>query len=406
VSSFEELLANNQDLADLVRDRYAVGFDSHCLIVRDVPYLDAEGTLKIGAIITKMVPRGNHRVEQENHQVFFAGGLPHDRGGQPLKLRNRENQNVQLSDAAADVKVERAFSAKPTEAGYYDNFYHKIETYVTIISGPARSKYPGATPFTSRLVKDVDEDSVFIPQNAMMMLAGINDLTKCFSNEVVGVIGLGGTGAYVLDFLAKTHVKEVRGWDGDRMLEHNIFRSPGRHEECEFGTPKADVYRARYKNLRHRIVLENININEATADRLDGLTFAFVCVDSGGARTEIFDLLIARSIPFIDVGMGLVRHKKALEGHVRATFFPADRVEEIRARNLVPEGEAENDEYRDHIQIGELNALNACLAVIRYKQYLGFYLEEEAHDNILFGVEDLRTYFRKNPDAGDEDGED
>jgi hypothetical protein len=36
--------------------------------------------------------------------------------------------------------------------------------------------------------------------------------------------------------------------------------------------------------------------------------------------------------------------------------------------------EAEN-EYATNIQIAELNALNASLAVIRWKRYLGFYRE-------------------------------
>ena len=35
-----------------------------------------------------------------------------------------------------------------------------------------------------------------------------------------------------------------------------------------------------------------------------------------------------------------------------------------------------DDIYRTNIQISEINALNACLAVIRYKQIRGFYFEE------------------------------
>lgn len=31
--------------------------------------------------------------------------------------------------------------------------------------------------------------------------------------------------------------------------------------------------------------------------------------------------------------------------------------------------------YRTNIQIAELNALNACLAVVKFKQLRGFYLE-------------------------------
>jgi hypothetical protein len=45
------------------------------------------------------------------------------------------------------------------------------------------------------------------------------------------------------------------------------------------------------------------------SEMLEGVTFAFVCVDRGSARAGIFDLLISRGIPFIDVGMGLVDYR-------------------------------------------------------------------------------------------------
>ena len=40
--------------------------------------------------------------------------------------------------------------------------------------------------------------------------AEITDLSAKFDDDVVAVIGLGGTGAYVLDFLVKTAVREIR----------------------------------------------------------------------------------------------------------------------------------------------------------------------------------------------------
>ena len=44
----------------------------------------------------------------------------------------------------------------------------------------------------------------------------------------MAVIGLGGTGSYLIDFLVKTPVKEIRAFDPDRFFVHNAFRSPGR----------------------------------------------------------------------------------------------------------------------------------------------------------------------------------
>jgi hypothetical protein len=71
------------------------------------------------------------------------------------------------------------------------------------------------------------------------------DLSAKFVNDVVAVIGLGGTGAYVLDFLVKTPVREIRAFDPDVFHVHNVFRSTGRLDESELGKPKTDVYGGR-----------------------------------------------------------------------------------------------------------------------------------------------------------------
>ena len=43
----------------------------------------------------------------------------------------------------------------------------------------------------------------------------------------VAIVGLGGTGAYLLDQVAKTPVWEIHLFDGDTFRQHNAFRSPG-----------------------------------------------------------------------------------------------------------------------------------------------------------------------------------
>lgn len=138
--------------------------------------------------------------------------------------------------------------------------------------------------------------------------------------------------------------------------------------------------------LRH---VEATYIDESTADRLDNVTFAFVCVDKGSSRAGIFDLLIARGIPFIDVGMGLNRKHGPIGGMLRATYYPAGEGASMRDRQLADLSDAADDIYKSNIQIGELNALNACLAVVRYKQVRGLYRDTEGLRHILFGIDDM-----------------
>ena len=166
-------------------------------------------------------------------------------------------------------------------------------------------------------------------------------------------------------------------------------RSPGRLGPEELNTPKATVYGGRYENFRHGLHVEAAYIDETTADLLDGVTFAFLCVDKGSSRGAIFEVLIAKQIPFIDVGMGLNRKHGPIGGMLRATYYPVAEAAAMRDLQLANLSDAADDIYRANIQIGELNALNACLALIRYKQVRGFYLDEEEYRHILFGIGDL-----------------
>jgi hypothetical protein len=77
-----------------------------------------------------------------------------------------------------------------------------------------------------------------------------------------------------------------------------------RRSEQDLGKSKAEVYQRRYDNFRKNLKLEKKYIDRSSAADLEGVTFAFVCVDKGSARAEIFELLISLGIPFMDVGMG------------------------------------------------------------------------------------------------------
>jgi len=386
---FQRLVNHNDDLRRLVEKGYAVAFDTNYLVVRDIPYLDADGALQTGAFVAKLVFTDQDHIKQDDHQVFFAGSVPHGLDGNPLANLAGGPHQLTLSDACKDVVVQRSFSNKPKITGAFVDFFDKIESYVAIISGPAMEKYR-ADPYTFRVVEQMVPNSVFKFHDTLTSRAEITELVGRFKDDVIAVIGLGGTGAYLLDFIVKTPVREVRSFDLDPYYVHNAFRSPGRVEEAEFGHLKADVYRARYENFRSGLLMAPKFIDSHSAAELDGVTFAFVCVDKGSARAGIIDVLIAKKIPFIDVGMGLNRKHGALNGMVRVTYFAAADAQTILDKQLVELADTPENVYRTNIQIAELNALNACLAVIRFKQLRGFYLEEGPIYNLLFGISDMK----------------
>lgn len=388
-SQFHRLVNHNDDLRRLVEKGYAVAFDGGYLVVRDIPYLDGEKRLQWGGIVTKLVFVDKEKVSQEDHQIFFAGSVPHSMTGTPIPNLGGGATTLALSEACKDVVVQRSFSNKPKATGKFADFFEKIESYVSIISGPAIELH-GVTPCTFKCVEAMPT-SVFKFHDTMTSRAEITDLSAKLSNDVVAVIGLGGTGAYVLDFLVKTPFREIRAFDTDVFHVHNAFRSPGKLEESELGKPKAEVYRARYDSFRGSLTIEPRFIDASSVDLLEGVTFAFVCVDKGPSRKGIFDLLIGKHIPFIDVGMGLDRKKGPLNGMLRTTYYSVENGQKLLEKGLAELTENPNDEYRTNIQISELNALNACLAVVRFKQLRGFYFEEAPYYNLLLEIGDLKS---------------
>jgi hypothetical protein len=387
---FQKLVSHNDDMRRLLEKGYAVGFDSNYLVVRDIPYLDGERKLQVGAIVSKLVFIDQERITQEDHQIFFAGSIPYGLDGQPIPNLGGGPTQLALSEASRDVVVERTFSNRPQATGAFNDFFEKIESYVGIISGPAMELH-GASPYTFRVVEQVASDSDFKFHDTLTSRAEITDLAAKFKDDVVVVIGLGGTGVFVLDFLVKTPVREIRAFDHDLYYVHNAFRSPGKLDPNELGKPKAEVYFSRYDNFRTGLSIDQKFIDASCVAEMEGVTFAFVCVDKGSSRAEIFDLLIAKGIPFIDVGMGLKRKTESLNGMMRMTYYSPKDAQKKREMGLAELADTDANLYRTNIQIGELNALNACLAVMKFKQLRGFYLQEIPYYHLLFEIADLKS---------------
>ncbi|MGN4935050.1 hypothetical protein ACTFBW_14760 [Aeromonas rivipollensis] len=117
-------------------------------------------------------------------------------------------------------------------------------------------------------------------------------------------------------------------------------------------------------------------------------TFVFVAVDNGGARRIITEHLVHRGIPFIDVGMGIEMINNdcgdsQLRGTCRVTLATNNMNSHLSQRVNLNDDD-EDALYRSNIQVADLNALNAALAVMRWKQFMGFYLDQENAHNLNF----------------------
>lgn len=379
-----KLAQHNEDIDRLLKKGYALSVDSNHLVVRDIPFLDNNGELQIGAFVSILNSIDQHKVGMIDHQIYFCGSHPHELSGEPIK--NLGGGEVQVKLTSDDLKVQRSFSNKPP-SGKFEDWFDKIESYVAIISGPAINKFD-FNPFTFRVIAE-DSNSVFKFRDTLTSKAAIGDLSAKLEEDTVAIIGLGGTGSYLLDFLVRTPVKEIRCFDLDWYHVHNAFRSPGKLNADELGKRKSEVYQKRYENFRNNINIHSKYINYDSERDLDGVTFAFVSVDSGDSRAEIFELLIKLKIPFIDVGMGLDRNMGLISGTLRTTSFSEESAQKIVNKRLAPLSDIPDDVYKNNIQISELNALNACLAVIKYKQLRKFYVDDNSYYHTLFNIDGL-----------------
>lgn len=101
-----ELASHNDDIDRLLTKGYALRVDGAYLVVRDIPYLDGNGERKLGAIVTQLVFIDKVRVQQHDHQVFFAGAIPHGLDGSPIP--NLAGGPTTIPLIKTDVVVERA----------------------------------------------------------------------------------------------------------------------------------------------------------------------------------------------------------------------------------------------------------------------------------------------------------
>ena len=370
------LFSRNADLKRLRDEGYFVQQRGGFLVMREVPYVDARRQVRTGTLISSLTLAGDETRTPDTHVVHWDGDFPCRADGVAIQGIAHANG---VFDLGHGLRATHAFSSKP-EGGYTD-YHQKMTSYATIIAGPAAVLKAGATPRAIR-EPEVEEDSVFNYVETASDRVGIGVLTQRLAGERIAIIGCGGTGGYILDFVAKTPVREIRLFDGDEFLTHNAFRAPGAPslEELRETPKKVDYLKVIYGRMHRNIVAHPVGIDAGSLHFLDGVTFAFLSLDAGESKRLIVEKLEAIGAAFIDVGMGLELDEGSLGGILRVTASTPGKRDHTRQRISFAGGGAE-DIYASNIQVADLNALNAVLAVVKWKKLRGFYrdLEREHH---------------------------
>jgi hypothetical protein len=218
--------------------------------------------------------------------------------------------------------------------------------------------------------------------------AKIEFLNRKLHHQKVAIIGLGGTGSYILDLLTKTPVSEIHIFDSDFFLLHNAFRAPGAIDiailETTGGLKKCDYYYKVYSRMHNGIVVHNYNVTAENLNELSGFNYVFICVDRNSTRSMLTKGISELHIPFIDTGLGVKMLDDSLIGTLRVTTGSVKKNYHLDER--IGEDEFEENEYSTNIQIADLNCMNAVMAVLKWKKLSGFYQDLKQEHNSLYFI--------------------
>jgi hypothetical protein len=394
----QKLITHNTDLEKLYDEGYQLEiYDEKYLLVHHIPYLNSKLEIKLGIIVCILTLASPDKLAKpHDHTVYFCGEAPCDSTGKILKpqvINTSENKEL-----VKGLFVNHYFSVKSSKGDYLD-YYEKIKTYAQMLCSHVQTIDPSATYRPERIKVDASiGSSVFVYPDTNSSRAEIEYLSDRFKNQRIAIIGMGGTGSYVLDLVSKTPVKEIHIYDKDIFQVHNAFRAPSATPKEKFDIHdlrKVDYYYDIYSKMHIGIIPHNEYITKENINTLSGYDFVFICVDNNEARSTIAAEILSLSIPFIDVGMGVHIKDTGLIGVLRVTAITNSKQDHLNHRiGTVDSGK---NEYSSNIQIADLNCLNAAFAVIKWKKISGFYLDIKQEHNILYCTDTNKLFNEDNP---------
>ncbi|MBI1348771.1 ThiF family adenylyltransferase [bacterium] len=392
----QQLISRSADLKRLRDEGFGVQVKGNYLLIHPVPYVNASRQVQFGTLVSELSLAGDATTTPGTHVAFFSGDHPCHQDGTEIAQIRHGSQAQTLADG---VVVQHSFSSKP-KAGGYPSYYEKMTTYVAILSSPAQAIDPNVTAKTFPPVEASEEESVFCYFDTASSRAGINLVTSKLELSKLAIVGLGGTGSYVLDLVAKTPVKQIHIFDGDVYSNHNAFRSPGAPtlNELRSNPRKVNYFHQQYSKMHRHIFPHDVYIDASNVDLLREMDFVFLCLDRNQPKRDIVKQLEQWGKSFIDVGMGIELVDTSLIGILRTTTSTPEKRDHVWERQRIPfSGGTVDDEYSKNIQIADLNALNAALAVIKWKKRCGFYMDFEREHFSTYTIDGNRLTNAEQP---------
>ena len=366
------------------RAGFTVKVESDAVKADGVPCLLADGVIGTCAIETSYDSssgKPDRRIGGDVHAVRIT--TDEERDGRVYQADGTPIGNYVEGDGKSwsNISIKKGWQGSPQEdATASDLIYRYVKHIVGAVSAAGFSE-------TSFLAKS----GPFKIPNTFESRAAVGPVQDRIRSQRIAIIGLGGTGSYVLDLVAKTPVKEIHLLDSDEVKWHNFMRAPGAPtaEEIESrqkGNPrKVAYYHSKYASLREGIHLHAIRVDspETFREFLSAypIDYAFVCIDQltegdSPRQDVVYCALSEARVPFIDSGVSIAVEDAAISGAVTTSAYEAGS---LAWKNSIPNSRVEGNlpGYRN-VQLPEVNALAASLAVMEWRRRTGQYVSKNS----------------------------
>ena len=368
---------HEKQLAGVLQAGFDCVIEDDTLTVGPIPYRLSTGGVDHGYLICHLARSGEDIASPSDHTAKWIGDeVPHHRDGREMDKLILDRTPTTWSNGRTSICTMSRNLPEP-----YTDYGQKMLTYARLIAQEASNDW--RIPDHGKI--SVKDKNRLVDKETGLNRVGIGHLDKLLAKENLAVIGAGGTGGHIVDLISKTNVQQIDIFDPDEVSVHTQLRWPGVVERnlVSQGTNKAE-YLASFYGRRTNCNLRGypVKVTKANLSLVTDKTMVFVAIDDGKARREILTGLAASNVNFLDCGIDLqlvggADNDDALTASARITRCHEEESPEkqLEIAKGTPGGNdvEANNLYARNIQTVEMNSLNATLAVIAWKQAIGFY---------------------------------
>ena len=261
---------------------FTVRVDSDVVRAVEVPCLLANGVVGTCTIEKSYDPasgKPNDRIGGAVHAVRIApdegkDGCVYNADGTPIG-----NHIAGDGETWSNISIRKGSQGSPEDDKSANDLIHRYAKQ--IVGAVSAAGYSETASLAKR--------GPFKISNTFEARAALGPVQDRIRDQRIALIGLGGTGAYVLDLIAKTPVPEIHLLDADNVDWHNFMRAPSAPTADEIESlrknplSKVAYYHSKYSSLREGIYAHAIRVDGSSmlTEFLSAhpVDFAFVCID-------------------------------------------------------------------------------------------------------------------------------